>query len=296
VDGAFALGVGCSALASNNTAFGASNSCNGTTASAVLGGGISSLTGSGASVNISSAGGNLSGANSVLMLGSFAETLSGNFCFQVGGAAFATYSSNNTFAINGAPTAADQIVFGGVSTAVYKDMFLGRGVTNATATDVTIQPTGGSGSNNAAGDLYINGAKSTGNAAAGDVFIQTTEVGASGSTAQTLYQRISVLATEIVVNDDSRDIDFRIETDATTNAFFVDAGANEIKTAAATKLGFFGANAVAQQAGTGEATGFTAGAGTNVTDQSTFTGNVGSTAYRINDIVKALKNLGLLAQ
>lgn len=61
-------------------------------------------------------------------------------------------------------------------------------------------------------------------------------------------------------------------------------------------LGFFGASAVIQQAGTGEATGFTAGAGTPVNDDSTFTGNVGSTAYRINDIVKALKNLGLLAQ
>lgn len=60
-------------------------------------------------------------------------------------------------------------------------------------------------------------------------------------------------------------------------------------------VGFFGAAAVIQQAGTGEATGFTAGAGTTVTDQSTFTGNVGSTAYRINDVVKALKNLGLLA-
>jgi hypothetical protein len=36
--------------------------------------------------------------------------------------------------------------------------------------------------------------------------------------------------------------------------------------------------------------------GSGVNDQSTFTGNVGSTAYRINDIVKALKNQGLLAQ
>ncbi|MGE4102878.1 MAG: glycosyl hydrolase family 28-related protein [Pirellulales bacterium] len=60
------------------------------------------------------------------------------------------------------------------------------------------------------------------------------------------------------------------------------------------KMGFFGATPVAQQAGTGEATGFTAGSGTGVNDASTFTGNVGSTAYRVNDIVKALKNLGFL--
>lgn len=60
-------------------------------------------------------------------------------------------------------------------------------------------------------------------------------------------------------------------------------------------ISFFNATPVAQQSGTGETTGFTAGAGTNVTDQSTFTGNVGTTAYRISDVVKALKNYGLLA-
>ncbi len=60
-------------------------------------------------------------------------------------------------------------------------------------------------------------------------------------------------------------------------------------------IGFVGATPVAQQSGTGETTGFTAGSGTGVNDDSTFTGNVGSTAYRINDVVKALKNYGLLA-
>ena len=63
----------------------------------------------------------------------------------------------------------------------------------------------------------------------------------------------------------------------------------------ATSMGFFSASAVAQQSGTGETTGFTAGAGTGVNDDSTFTGNVGTRAYRISDIVKALKNYGLLA-
>ena len=70
----------------------------------------------------------------------------------------------------------------------------------------------------------------------------------------------------------------------------------KIGTATSQKIGFFNATPVAQQSGTGETTGFTAGGGTAVNDQSTFTGNVGSTAYRINDIVKALKNLGILAQ
>jgi hypothetical protein len=61
------------------------------------------------------------------------------------------------------------------------------------------------------------------------------------------------------------------------------------------KLGFYAATPVAQHTATGETTGFTAGSGTAVNDDSTFTGNVGSTAYRISDIVQALKNLGLVA-
>ena len=44
------------------------------------------------------------------------------------------------------------------------------------------------------------------------------------------------------------------------------------------QLGLFGVTPVSQPASTGTATGFTAGAGTAVTDQSTFTGNVGLTA------------------
>ena len=69
----------------------------------------------------------------------------------------------------------------------------------------------------------------------------------------------------------------------------------KIGTAATQKIGFFNATPVVQQSGVNEGTGFTAGSGTATKDDSTFTGNVGSTAYRINDIVKALKNLGILA-
>lgn len=78
-----------------------------------------------------------------------------------------------------------------------------------------------------------------------------------------------------------------IHTDTTT-------GIN-IGTATGQKLGFWNATPIAQPSSTGETSGFTAGSGTGVNDDSTFTGNVGSTAYRISDIVKHLKNAGLIA-
>lgn len=66
-------------------------------------------------------------------------------------------------------------------------------------------------------------------------------------------------------------------------------------TSTSQKLAFFNSTPIVQPSSTGETTGFTAGSGTGVNDDSTFTGNVGSTAYRISDIVKHLKNLGLIA-
>lgn len=70
---------------------------------------------------------------------------------------------------------------------------------------------------------------------------------------------------------------------------------SKIGTATTQKIGFWNATPVVQPATTGTATGFTAGAGTAVTDESTFTGGVGSTAYRISDVVLALKQAGVLA-
>lgn len=69
----------------------------------------------------------------------------------------------------------------------------------------------------------------------------------------------------------------------------------KIGTATNQKLAFFNAAPVVQPATTGTTLGFTAGAGTTVVSGSTFTGNTGTAAYTIGDIVLALKQLGLLA-
>lgn len=59
-------------------------------------------------------------------------------------------------------------------------------------------------------------------------------------------------------------------------------------------VSLYGVPGVVQPAGTGETTGHVAVGGTNVDASDTFTGNTGTAAYTINDIVKALKNLGAL--
>lgn len=69
----------------------------------------------------------------------------------------------------------------------------------------------------------------------------------------------------------------------------------KIGTGTTQKLAFYNSTPIIQPSSTGETVGFTAGTGTGVNDDSTFTGNVGATAYRISDIVKHLKNLGLIA-
>lgn len=73
-------------------------------------------------------------------------------------------------------------------------------------------------------------------------------------------------------------------------------GGYQLGQSATDKVGAFGATPIVQPSSTGEETGFTAGSGTAVNDDSTFTGNVGSTAYTLGDIVKHLKNLGLIAK
>lgn len=139
----------------------------------------------------------------------------------------------------------------------YAAATLSLGIQTATAVDQTLEAHPVTGTDTAGADLTLSAGKGTGAGTGGSLKLATPVTGGSGTTLQSL-------STVLQIDPDD-------------------------------KLGLFGATPVVQPSGTGETTGFTAGAGTGVNDDSTFTGNVGSTAYRISDIVKALKNLGLLA-
>lgn len=62
-----------------------------------------------------------------------------------------------------------------------------------------------------------------------------------------------------------------------------------------TLVGFYTVAPAVQHVTTGQTAGFTAGVGTSVLDDSTFTGGTGAAAYTIGDVVRALKLIGIMA-
>ncbi len=61
------------------------------------------------------------------------------------------------------------------------------------------------------------------------------------------------------------------------------------------KYGFYGATPAAQPTSAGNVHTVTSGATTAVYVNTTFDGSIGTTAYTVGDLVKALKTLGLIA-
>lgn len=80
------------------------------------------------------------------------------------------------------------------------------------------------------------------------------------------------------------------------NLVFGTTTGTKIGTATTQKIALWNATPIVQPSTTGELTGFTANASANATfNESTWTGNVGTKAYTVSDIVKHLKNSGILA-
>lgn len=120
--------------------------------------------------------------------------------------------------------------------------------------------------------------------------------------AKNLKTQIKELQVDVSTNEGGLGTMATQNVDSLPSVTFAD-GANiavsedkgtQIATAPAQKLGFYGADPVAQPDTTGTLIGFDPGVGDRVLQDSTFTGNNGSAGYTIGDIVGHLKALGLL--
>lgn len=127
--------------------------------------------------------------------------------------------------------------------------------------------------------------------------IQVLSVNTSNNTVLNATTGQSV---QIAVNDTAQ-IQFAANTITLTDGVNYVLGTTtgtKFGSSAAAKLGLWGATPVVQPSTTGETAGYTqvgTSAGNGSLTSCTFTGNVGTKAYTISDIVKHLKNAGIIA-
>lgn len=92
-------------------------------------------------------------------------------------------------------TAANQLVIGGddgSGNGHITDAYLGSGVTLASPPAVTLHSTGGLGTDNAGADLLLASGQGTGAGAASAIRLRTPTAGSTGSTGQTMAERLTV--------------------------------------------------------------------------------------------------------
>lgn len=88
-------------------------------------------------------------------------------------------------------TASNQAMIGGAAYA-FTDLYF-NGITHTASSSIILNACGGSGTNNAGASLTLAGGKGTGNATTGgDIIFQTSDVGASGATLQTLTTKFTI--------------------------------------------------------------------------------------------------------
>lgn len=169
-----------------------------------------------------------------VFIGSLAgsNNTTGAFNVYLGRSAGGSVGTSNSIAIGFASlaTANNQMVLGSANASgVITDAYIGSGVTKASPAALALQTTGGSGTNNAGAAFSIAGGKGTGNAAGGTIFLKTSVAGASGTTLQSLVERMAITPTSIIVNETGADVDLRAESVNEDKLFYIDAGADEVR-------------------------------------------------------------------
>jgi len=159
---------------------------------------------------------------------------------------------------------------------------LQMGVSGASPATQCFKAASGVGTNIGGAKLELCAGQSTGNATSARLALRGTTQGASGSTAQTYADVLSVVNSQYIEIGDG------VIIDGTGSGF-------RLGSSAASLLGFWGAGPVAQFYTSGGAGISAGGSGNPVLDDSTFVGSTGSTAYTVNDLISALKLCGVLA-
>lgn len=192
--GDFALGAGTTGVVGNvAVGYSALNQTNATSCTAV---GYQSLLFSTGVANTAfgySAGDSITGGANDVIIGKDSDAAAAaSGSTVVGTNAFASNDSSIVLGYTAQSTAASQFIAGG-DLAPITSVYIGKGVTNATPTAVSINSTGGSGTNIAGAALTIAGGIGTGTGVGGAINLQTALAGTTGSALNTLTTRFSVL-------------------------------------------------------------------------------------------------------
>lgn len=130
-------------------------------------------------------------------------------------------------------TATGQLLIGcGTGTT---EGYIGNGITNATPVSFRVRATGGTGTNIAGGNFTVAPGVSTGSATPACIKLQGTTAGASGTTAQTLTDVLTITDAATITLADAVNVVLNTTT------------GTKIGTGTTQKLGFWGATPVAQQ-------------------------------------------------
>lgn len=119
--------------------------------------------------------------------GSYNTGLGYRASYLVGTGSSGTLASTICLGANAFPTASNQCVIGGANAnGQINDVYVGSGVTFATPVNVTINASGGSGTNIAGANLNLAGGRGTGTGIPGTIGMQFARAGTTGSTANAL--------------------------------------------------------------------------------------------------------------
>lgn len=154
----------------------------------VPGGGVFLISGGSANNTVLVGRGTSSAAFSTIV--GDGATGSGGQSTAMGASASATTNSD-AYGYGATTTAQGQFVVSTFSSGI-TDVFFNKGVTSASAGNWTLHGTGGSGSNNVAGNVYLAAGQSTGNAVPATVNLQVGTTTSSGSTVQTLFTGLTM--------------------------------------------------------------------------------------------------------